>query len=149
MGGWASQTFREQVRREIVADGRPAVLIYAGDFDPAGVLIGDSFAEKVGVFTEVVRVGLKIEQLAGLPGSPFPLEKRKHSLIPRFEAEYGDGLEALGLPRLVQFELDAMPPDQLRALYQAAIDRFFDKSAYERSLVQEAADIEDLKERWS
>ena len=149
LGGWASQTFREQVRREIVADGRPAVLIYAGDFDPAGVLIGDSFAEKVGVFTEVVRVGLKIEQLAGLPGSPFPLEKRKHSLIPRFEAEYGDGLEALGLPRLVQFELDALPPDQLRALYQAAIDRFFDNSAYGRSLVQEAADIEDLKERWS
>jgi hypothetical protein len=41
LGGWSSQTFREQVRREIFADGRPAVLIYAGDFDPAGDLIGD------------------------------------------------------------------------------------------------------------
>ena len=148
LSGWSSQTFREDVRRDIVDDGRPSVFIYGGDFDPAGVLIGDSFAEKVGVFTEVVRVGLDIEQLAGLPVNPFPLEKRKHSLIPRFQATYGDRLEAMGLRRLVQFELDALPPDQLLALYQAAIDRFFDKSAYERSLRQEAVDRRELDDRW-
>jgi hypothetical protein len=96
-----------------------------------------------------VRVGLTIEQLAGLPVSPFPPEKRKHSLIGRFEAKYGDRLEAMGLPRLVQFELDALAPDALRALYQAAIDRYFDESAYERSLTQEAADITELGNRWS
>ena len=149
LGGWSSQTFRELVRREIVADSRPAVLIYAGDFDPAGDLIGDNFAEKVGAFAEVVRAGLNIDQLAGLPVSPFPREKLKHSLIPRFATKYGDRLEALGLPRLVQFELDALPPDQLRALYQAAADRYFDMSAYQRSLDQEAADIKELQERWS
>lgn len=149
LGGWASQTFREQVRREILADGRPAVLIYAGDFDPAGDLIGDNFAKKVGAFAEVVRVGLNIDQLAGLPVSPFPLGKLKHSLIPRFEAKYGDRLEAMGLPRLVQFELDALPPDQLRALYQAEMDRYFDESAYQRSLAQEADDRQELDDRWS
>jgi hypothetical protein len=85
---------------------------------------------------------------AGLPVSPFPPEKRKHSLIPRFQAKYGDRLEAMGLPRLVQFELDALPPDQLLALYQAAIDQFFDQSAYERSLRQEAVDRQELDDRW-
>jgi len=80
--------------------------------------------------------------------SPFPLEKRKHSLIPRFVAKYGDRLEAMGLPRLVQFELDALPPDQLRALYQAAIDQYFDKSAYQRSLLQEEVDRQELDDRW-
>jgi hypothetical protein len=34
------------------------------------------------------------------------------------------------------------------ALYQAAIDRYFDKSAYERSLRQEAADLQALDDRW-
>jgi hypothetical protein len=148
LGGWASQTFREQVRREILADGRPAVLIYAGDFDPAGDLIGDSFAEKVGAFAEVVRVGLNIDQLVGLPVSPFPLEKRKHSLIPRFEAKYGDRLEKMGLERVVQVELDALPPDQLRALYQTAVDRYFDTSAYRRSMEREAADRRELDDLW-
>ena len=149
LGGWASQTFREQVRREILADGRPAVLIYAGDFDPAGDLIGDSFAAKVGAFAEVVRIGLNIDQLVGLPVSPFPIEKRKHSLIPRFEAKYGDRLETMGLERVVQFELDALPPEQLRALYKAAVDRYFDESAFERSVAREAADRRELDDRWT
>jgi hypothetical protein len=148
LSGWSSQTFREQVRRKILDDGRPAVFIYAGDFDPAGVLIGDSFAAKVGVFTEVVRIGLNIDQIVDLPRSPFPASKEHHSLIPGFMAKYGDQLEAMGLPRLVQFELDALPPDQLRALYQAEIDRYFDESAYQRSLVQEAADRQELDNRW-
>jgi hypothetical protein len=149
LSGWVSQTFREQVRREIVAVGRPAVLIYAGDFDPAGVLIGDSFAAKVGEFDEYVRVGLNLDQLAGLPVNPFPLDKKKQPLIPRFVERYGADLEAMGLPSLVQFELDALPPDRLIAIYQEAIDRYFDESAYDEAIAQEEADRQELRERWT
>jgi hypothetical protein len=115
----------------------------------AGDLIGDNLAEKVGTFAEVVRVGLNIDQLAGLPVSPVPREKLKPSLIPRFEGKCGERLEALGLPRLVRFEVDALPPDELRALYQAAIDRYFDESPCERSINQVKADREELQERRS
>lgn len=149
LGGWASQTFRESVRREIVNDGREAVLIYAGDFDPAGDLIGQQFADAVGAFDEHVRVGLNLDQLAGLPVSPFPQSKLAHSLIPRFKAKYGAALVAMGLDPLVQFELDALPPAELIGLYQAAIAQYFDTSAYERSMEQERADRDELQERWA
>jgi hypothetical protein len=39
----------------------------------------------------------------------------------------------------MQVELDALDPDDLRALYQAAIDRYWDTSAYEQVLDDEAS----------
>jgi hypothetical protein len=145
LGGFASQTLREQVRRRIARDGRPAVLIYAGDFDPAGVRIDRSFVTKIGLFEQVVRVGLNIDQLAGLPVSPFPMEKAKHSLINGFKSEYGDQLAALGLPPLVQFELDALAPDVLLGLYRDAIEQFLDMAAYQRSLELERVERAELE----
>jgi len=149
LGGWSSQTFRETVRREIEKDGRPAVLIYAGDFDPAGVLIGDSFRDKSAAFASYIRVGLNIDQILDLPRSPFPQSKAQHSLIPRFKATYGRQLAAMGLPDVVQYEIDALSPAALRGLYQAAIDQFFDTSAYDRSIAQEASDLAEIERRWS
>jgi hypothetical protein len=95
LGGWASQTFRERVPRQIRADQRPSTLLYAGDFDPAGVLIGDQFADRVG-FDHVIRVGLTIDQVAGLPLNPYPPGKEQQSLAPRFRAAYGRALRAIG-----------------------------------------------------
>lgn len=47
---------------------------------------------------------------------------------------------------LMQVELDALDPDDLQALYQAAIDRYWDVSAYEQVLRDEQADREHLKQ---
>jgi hypothetical protein len=46
----------------------------------------------------------------------------------------------------VQVELDALDPDTLRALFQNAIDQFWDTSAYARMLAQEEADLRRLRE---
>lgn len=148
LGGWASQTFRERVRREIAADDRPSTLVYAGDFDPAGVLIGDQFAEKVG-FDQVVRVGLGIDQVGGLPLNPFPPGKEHQSLAPRFRATYGERLLTMGLPELVQFELDALPPTELRRIYAEAIEAIMDRSAWDRALEEEDAMRAVLRRRWA
>lgn len=149
LGGWASQTFRESVRREIVRRGRPAVLIYAGDFDPSGVYIGESFAQKVGVFDRVIRVGLNVDQLDGLPENPYPDKKLGNVLIERFKREYGPQLTARGYPDLVQFELDALEPAQLRRIYRDGIREFFDVSGFMRSRRMERRDRAALEDRWS
>ncbi|MBA2553948.1 MAG: hypothetical protein H0V10_09720 [Geodermatophilaceae bacterium] len=149
LGGWSSQTFRESVRREIVRRRRPAVLIYAGDLDPSGAYIGQSFAEKVGAFTQVVRIGLNVDQLAGLPENPYPEKKLANPLIGRFQREFGPQLVARGYPELVQFELDALEPAQLRAIYRDGIRPYFDASAFMRSRDLEREDLVEIERRWA
>lgn len=52
-----------------------------------------------------------------------------------FVARYG---------RLGQVDLDALPPDALHDIYAAAIDRFWNRGAFEAALVLEQRDREDL-----
>lgn len=137
LSGWASVTVRQQVRRWIEGDGRPAVLIYAGDFDPAGTLIDRQFAERVGTFAEFVRVGLNLEQLPGLPVNPYPEEKMAAPLIARFRREHGPALRELGLPDLVQYEVDALDPARLVQLFRDEIERRLDHAAYDAAIARE------------
>jgi hypothetical protein len=46
--------------------------------------------------------------------------------------------------RLVQVELDALPPDVLRRLYQEAIDTFWIDDAWQQTLVREARERRSL-----
>ena len=48
--------------------------------------------------------------------------------------------------KLVQVELDALPPDVLRRLYGDAIELFWDESAYEAVLKQERQERASLGE---
>ena len=79
LGGYASQSLTSAVRRDIATAGRPAVLIYAGDMDPTGEDIDRDFEARVGVFDEVVRVALDVDQVAGyqLPYNPDPAVIKK------------------------------------------------------------------------
>ena len=58
------------------------------------------------------------------------------------------GLGVIGLPkrhgRLVQVELDALPPDRLRDLYAEAIADFWDTSAYESAIEREHSEAAGL-----
>lgn len=53
----------------------------------------------------------------------------------RFIARHGE---------LVQVELDALPPEALRDLYQSALDRYWDTSAFEHTLAREQAERAEL-----
>jgi hypothetical protein len=110
---------------------RPVVLIYAGDFDPSGEDIERNFRvqlERRGLELEAVRIALTAEQVEeyGLPEAP---GKSTDSRAAGFAQRHG---------KLVQVELDALRPDQLQGLYQAAIDRFWDSDAYQEVLIIEA-----------
>lgn len=117
---------------DVKAQDRPAVLVYAGDFDPSGEDIDRDFIGRTDVFERVLRVALNAEQieLHHLPPQP---GKPKNARAAGFIERHG---------RLMQVELDALPPDVLQGLYQDAIDQFWDLSAYE-----DVVDLEDVETR--
>jgi hypothetical protein len=140
LGGYASQTIADKVRRDIQAQGRPAALIYAGDHDPSGEDIDRDFERRVGAFDKVVRVALNAEQIAeyDLPENPDPevaAKLARDSRAATFERRHGS---------LHQYEVDALPPDTLRDLYRSAIDGLWDDDALDAVLERERADLEEL-----
>ncbi|MEO3757064.1 hypothetical protein ABGB19_02075 [Mycobacterium sp. B14F4] len=48
LGGQATQGLIDELRRDVEADGRPAILLYAGDHDPSGWRILQSFVDRTG-----------------------------------------------------------------------------------------------------
>jgi hypothetical protein len=135
LGGYASQTFVDEVVRDAQAQGRPAVLVYAGDFDPSGEDIERDFVARAACFDEVVRIALTAGQVVAYDLPPMP-GKAADSRASGFVARHG---------QLVQVELDALPPEVLRALYQSAIDRYWDTSAYELALARERGERGSLR----
>jgi hypothetical protein len=128
LGGYSSQSYVEDVAEDVAGQGRPAVLLYAGDHDPSGEDIDRDFLARAGCFTQVERVALTAEQVEAYRLPPQP-GKATDSRAAGFVARHG---------RLVQVELDALAPDDLQALYQAAIDRYWDPAAYSAALAREA-----------
>jgi hypothetical protein len=131
LGGYASQSFVDQVARDVARQGRPAVLLYAGDFDPSGEDIDRDFVERTGCWSKAVRVALDGDQVDHYDLPP-ALGKATDSRAGRFVERHG---------RLVQVELDALPPDTLRGLYQSALNDWWDDQVYHRSLALEHDDL--------
>jgi hypothetical protein len=136
LGGYSSQTYVDDVAAHADSQGRPAVLLYAGDFDPSGEDIDRDFEERTACWDDVVRVALTAQQVQdyGLPPNP---GKATDSRAGAFVARHGE---------LVQVELDALDPDDLRSLFQAAIDGYWDTSAYSAMLARERDDLLRLRE---
>jgi len=136
LGGYSSQTYTDDVAAHAGSQERPAVLLYAGDFDPSGEDIDRDFIERSACWDKVIRVALSTDQVRDyrLPVNP---GKATDSRAAGFIERHGS---------LMQVELDALDPDDLRALYQAAIDRYWDMSAYERVLADERADLARLRQ---
>ena len=105
------------------------MLLYAGDFDPSGEDIDRDFIERTDCWHKVVRVALTVDQVREhrLPVNP---GKATDSRAAGFVDRHGE---------LVQVELDALDPDTLRELFAAALDEYWDTSAYEAVLDREHA----------
>lgn len=136
LGGYSSQTYVTDIVADVERRRRPAVLLYAGDFDPSGEDIDRDLIERAACFAKVHRVGLSAAQVEeyGLPENP---GKTTDSRSKGFEERHG---------RLVQVELDALPPTALRDLYEAAVADYWDMSTFEISMEREAAEREQLEQ---
>lgn len=133
--GYSSQTHVDNMIEEVADEDRPAVLIYAGDFDPSGMDIERDFLERTACFEKVVRVALNEKQVTQY-NLPPQLGKASDTRATSFIEKYG---------KLIQVELDALSPTVLRGLYKKAIARFWDSEAYDLVMRQEAKDTEELK----
>lgn len=134
LGGYSSQTYADEVNEDAFGQDRPAVLLYAGDFDPSGEDIPRDFCERAGCFADVRRVALSAAQVRDYSLPPMP-GKATDSRAAGFVERHG---------RLVQVELDALPPDTLRQLYEDELAVFWDTSAYQVSMAREAAERAQL-----
>lgn len=134
LGGYSSQTFVDEVSKDVADLNRKSVLLYAGDFDPSGMDIDRDFVERTEIFDEVVRVALTAEIVDAYDLPPM-MGKASDSRASEFVAKHGE---------LVQVELDALPPDDLRRLYQEAIDEYFDNDAHTKSVKQEKKERKQL-----
>lgn len=140
LGGYASQSLVDKIRRDIRSQDRPSVLIYAGDHDPTGEDIDRDLIERVGYFAKWIRVALDEGQISeyNLPFNPDGEVEAKLRRDPRGEKF----IDRHGY--LEQYEVDALDPDVLRTLYQTAIDGVWDDDAYDEAITQEEADRETL-----
>jgi hypothetical protein len=135
LGGYSSQTYIDDVVADVDRQVRPAVLIYAGDFDSSGEDIDRDFRARVNVFDEYVRIALTPEQIVKFK-LPEQMGKTTDSRARGFVERHG---------RLVQVELDALPPEVLRELFQEAISRYWDTSAFEATLAREKQERAKLR----
>lgn len=130
LGGYASHTYVTDVRHDVTGQQRPAVLLYAGDFDPSGEDIDRDFVARTDCWNKVVRVALSAEQVRQYRLPPNP-GKSSDSRAAGFVERHGE---------LVQVELDALDPAVLRQLFADAVAEFWDKSAYQDVMARETAD---------
>ena len=124
--GYGSQTYLDEIGEDVERQGRPAVMLYAGDFDPTGEDIERDLGKRCPAL-DVRRIALTEDQVRehGLPENP---AKAGDSRGAGFKARHG---------KLVQVEVDALPPDVLRDLFDAAMAGEWDKSQWERSVKRE------------
>jgi hypothetical protein len=134
LGGYSSQSYVNDVVSDVPTD-RPAVLLYAGDFDPSGEDIDRDFVARTDCWDKVIRIALSAEQVTQYQLPPNP-GKSTDSRAAGFVARHGE---------LVQVEIDALPPETLRALFAEAITDYWDESAYAAVLERERAERELLR----
>lgn len=144
LGGYSSQTYvddvRQDVRRQRLQERspaemqRPAVLLYAGDFDPSGEDIDRDFVARTDCFDKVERIALSRSQVDEFRLPPNP-GKTTDTRAGKFIERHG---------QLMQVEIDAVDPVTLRGLFQTAIETYWNTDAYQSVLEQEQHDLQVL-----
>ena len=137
MHGFASATSLHDVAQD--DDGRPLIVLYIGDFDPSGLYMSEvdipARLEKYGGSHVLLRrVALLPEQVGDLPSFP-AADKKTDRRYRWFVKHYGRRC----------WELDALDPNDLRALVEVAIQGEIEQRAWNRCAVVEKAERESLR----
>jgi len=116
----------------------PIIVLYFGDFDPSGVNMPRSLAERLAFFNskpELIICALTAEDINRYDLPPAPA-KRSDTRAAAFIAEHGD----------VSVELDALPVDVLRDRIKTEIESRLDLEALNKCRNKEAAERRRLIE---
>jgi hypothetical protein len=125
---------------------QPLVIFYVGDRDPSGMFMSEvdlpgRIARYGGDHIRVERIALLPDDLPGLPSFP-AASKSKDSRCSWFTKRYGQQC----------WELDAMPPNELRDRVERAIQSQIEPEAWDRCVEAQEAEqqsLESLLDQWS
>jgi hypothetical protein len=137
MHGFSSATAIYDIAND--DDGRPLIILYVGDFDPSGMYMSEEdipqrLEQYDGDHIELNRVALLRGHCDGLLSFPAS-DKKKDPRYKWFVKNYGKRC----------WELDALDPNDLRALVEKAIRDEIESTAWERCAVVEKAERESLR----
>jgi hypothetical protein len=137
MHGFTSATSINDVCRDY--DGRVLYVLYVGDYDPSGMYMSahdlpDRLAKYGGGHVILTRIALRAGHLEDLPSFPAS-DKKKDTRYPWFVRNYGNRC----------WELDALDPNDLRALVEESIEAKIEPTAWNRCAVTEKAERESLR----
>lgn len=132
--GYPSRTYLHNSALEMRRVGKPTWIYYLGDRDPSGVDIPRNVEEKLrqyapGIDLHFVRLAVTEEQIEELELQTRPT-KKSDSRSKNFDGE--------------SVEVDAIPPNTLRAMVRQAIEGHVDQDALERTRAVEEAERETL-----
>ncbi|MFJ5635334.1 hypothetical protein ACIQF5_22195 [Streptomyces goshikiensis] len=143
--GFSSQSYADVVRDRVAHEQRGARLLVVGDFDCSGEDIERDWVQRTGCWTSVTRVLLTYEQMRAY-GLPATEGKRGDPRWPAFARRYGFDIE-----RPVQWEVEALEPDELRRLVLAAVDPYIDRDVLAQQIAREEQQrraLEGFAGRW-
>ncbi|MFD9099039.1 hypothetical protein [Streptomyces collinus] len=129
--GFGSQSYVDVVRDRTAADPRQAHLAYVGDFDASGSDIERDWVERTGCWSWVTRVLLTQDQVQryALPATE---GKRNDPRWPAFTRRHGFDVD-----HPVQWEVEALEPDELQRLVLAAVDPYIDRDVLDEQIARE------------
>jgi hypothetical protein len=141
--GFSSATYLQNAAESIVDDGRPTHVYVLGDFDPSGLCAAEKIAEDLPAFVggqvevNVQHLAVTEEQITRW-NLPTRAVKKSDSRAKKFIQKYGE----------ISVELDAIPPNILRALVSDAIAIHADKEEIDRLKFVEQEEREIIKTLW-
>jgi hypothetical protein len=144
MHGFSSATTAHDISEDY--DGRPLIILYVGDFDPSGMFMSEvdllnRFSKYNGDHIILKRIALTREQVVKLPSFP-ATDKHKDPRYKWFVRNYGDEC----------WELDAMDPNDLRALVEKTIENLIEPVAWARCEeinMAEQASLRTVLDAWN
>ncbi len=146
MRGQSSKTFAWAAAQSWNGDMRTIVVLYIGDYDPAGLVIADSLEERLARYAKDVSIGdLKFVRLAVSARQVRELGLVGHALNPKAPgvsefrslcAQHGLAYEAV--------EAEAVEPNRMRELVREAIESYIDPWSWKQQRAVEAAERESL-----
>ncbi len=120
--GFGSQSYADVVRDRVAHEQREARLLVVSGFDCSGEDIERDWVERTACWSSVTRVLLTYDQVVHDYELPATEGKRGDPRWPAFARRYGFDTE-----HPVQWEVEALEPDELRRLVLAAVDPYIDR----------------------
>ncbi|MEU5053730.1 hypothetical protein [Streptomyces sp. NPDC021096] len=129
--GFGSQSYADVVRERMAHEHREAHLAYIGDLDASGIDIERDWVERTACWDRVWRVALTYDQVRAY-GLPAAEGKRGDPRWKAFARRYG-----LDPAHPVQWEVEALEPDELQRLVLDAVDPYIDRAVLARQIARE------------